>query len=676
MKKYTRFSFLALILIGGVLLFEAQDFTSQLSDNNDKIYDKPTVESFSHFVAPGGPQRDVITDATGFDNFDIGNDQDEMDATTNPNNPLQMFFGVNSGPMNHRYTLDGGITWSISSLSYPGGTCCDPWTAYDSLGNLFYSVLTGSGNWVARSTNFGASFGTFVSAVAGTDRNSIAADQTGGPYANYVYAIDWANANFGRSTDHGATWTTTVPNFPNTTPGNMIAVGPNGNIQGGTVVFVSITGSNPAPSTFNFYKSTDGGATFTLVGPGAISPGYVGTLNSASRLVINNARTRPYPMIAMDNSYGAFRGRLYCVYASNNPAGNGNKPDIKCQFSNDGGATWSSAVTVNDDANSTTSDQWFPAVWCDKLTGKLYVKWYDTRNNPATYGVDVYASYSTTGGASFVTNQKLTNANWVYPCPACGANQNCYRGDYDAITSYKYSALAIWADMRTCSQTNMAAYFPDFAMTVLPSVQGMTGINDSVFSYVRVPSVKLYTDKVHYSSTINPAPGAGTMTVSFLNRTNSTLQDTLTAYPDSLKIRIKCTGGVTAGVYTVTVKAVGRIAGSDGVPVHVRNIVVTVNPLGVITIGTGVPEKFYLYQNYPNPFNPTTEIRFDVARAGNVKIGIYDITGRKVADLVNGNYEAGKYIADFNAANYASGVYFYKIETADYTSIRKMILIK
>ena len=184
----------------------------------------------------------------------------------------------------------------------------------------------------------------------------------------------------------------------------------------------------------------------------SISPGYVGSLNTASRLVINNARTRPYPMIACDNSYGTYRGRFYCVYASNNPAGNGNKPDIKCQYSTDGGATWSGPVIVNDDANSSTSDQWFPAVWCDKVNGRLYVKWYNTRNNPATYGVDVYASYST-NGETFVTNQKLTTANWVYPCPACGANQNCYKGDYDAIASYRFSSLAMWTDMRNCNFT-------------------------------------------------------------------------------------------------------------------------------------------------------------------------------------------------------------------------------
>jgi len=83
---------------------------------------------------------------------------------------------------------------------------------------------------------------------------------------------------------------------------------------------------------------------------------------------IQNMRTRPYPFISADNSYGTYRGRLYLVYASNSPAGNGNKPDIFCRYSDDQGATWSSAVTVNDEVNSQNHHQWHPSIWTDKQT--------------------------------------------------------------------------------------------------------------------------------------------------------------------------------------------------------------------------------------------------------------------------------------------------------------------
>jgi len=109
--------------------------------------------------------------------------------------------------------------------------------------------------------------------------------------------------------------------------------------------------------------------------------------------------------------------------------------------------------------------------------------------------------------------------------------------------------------------------------------------------------------------------------------------------------------------------------------VHARTITLSVLT-GIRSLNSEVPNSFYLYQNYPNPFNPSTNIRFDIAKTGLVKLTVYDITGRKVEELLNSNYNAGKYSFNFDASNYATGVYFYKLETPQYTSIRKMILVK
>ena len=669
LKRTKRLRVLLLLTaaLGGVILFQAQT-----TDDYDYRFDQPTREYMNTFIPPQYTYPMTVTDAQGYDNFQIGTNYAEQGMTVNPNNPLQMMFGVNNtSALGIWYTTDG-LNWSAAGASYPSGTCCDPWTAYDSLNNLFFSVLVNA-NYVAKSTNFGQSWGSFVYACPGGDRNTIAADYTNGPYSGYLYTAAWSpNCSFCRSTDHGATWQTTF-STGNTTPGNMICVGPspNGAVQGGSVYFVSITGTNPAPSTFNFFRSTDGGTTMTAMAYGAISPGYVGTLNSVQRLVINNARTRPYPMIAADNSYGPYRGRLYCVYSSNVPAGNGNKPDIKCQYSTDGGATWSTPVIVNDNTSPELSDQWYPAIWCEKTTGKLYVKWYDTRNSPSTYGVDVYASYSTNGGASFVANQRLTNATWTYPCPGCGANQNCYRGDYDAIVANPNVGFAVWWDGRNCQFENYASYFPDFAMLARPNTFTRNGINDSAFSYISVPSVKLYTSRVKFTATVSPTPPTGTITLSFLNRSSYVPLDSLTSFPDSLRLRIKTSGGVTNQAYTITV--LGK--GPNGTPVHLRTISLTVIT-GISIIGNEIPTEFKLYQNYPNPFNPTTQIRFDLAKTGLVKLSVYDLTGKLVQTILNTNYSAGKYNTEFDATNLSSGIYFYKLETPNYTGIKKMILLK
>lgn len=671
MKNFTKILFLCFTIITGILIFQAQDFSGRKYDDNNPYIDQPTLEAYSHISGMHDDGNlDVITDGQGFDNFEIGIDFAEQHATQNPLNPLQMFVSVNGSgsPQNAYWTTNGGLNWTLNNPAYPGGTCCDPWAAYLSNGTLIYGSGV-SNQYVYRSTNNGQTWTAPIFSVSGNDRNTLAAEESGtGPYASYVYAAI-TPGNFSRSTDQGLTWTQTYTSS-NTVPGTMIAVGPNGTTNGGCVIYVTNTGSTQAVN-YTFHRSTDGGANFSVMSALNVA-GYVGTLNSAGRLVINNSRTRPYPMIAMDNSNGPFRGRLYLVYASNVPAGNGNKPDVILQYSTDQGATWSSKITVNDDANPQNNDSWFPAIWCDKTTGTLYIKFYDDRENSATYQTGVWGTYSTTGGTTFAANQRISNASWTYPCPACGANQNCYRGDYDGITANSQGAYAVWYDPRGCSYQTMGSYFPDYAMKVLPNTTGVGNINDSVFSFVSVPAVKLYNKSVKFTAAITPTPPAGTVTLNFLNKANSNLLDSLTSYPDSLRLRIRATGGVTPGIYTVTVT--GR--GPNGTPVHQRTISVNIGFVGLVHNNTETPEKFFLYQNYPNPFNPTTNIKFDIVKAGDVKLTVFDVTGRSVQTLVNEQLSAGSYSYDFNASGLASGIYFYKVETPEFTSIKKMILVK
>jgi hypothetical protein len=673
MKNFSKILLLCFIVTAGIALFQAQDFTVHTFDDNNPLIDQPTMEARNHpeaFHHDG--QNDVITDALGYDNFEIGIDFAEQHATQNPLNPLQLFVSANGSgsPQNAYWTTNGGLNWTLNNPIYPAGTCCDPWSAYLSTGKLLYGSGV-SGQYIHASTNNGQTWSPSVLSVNGNDRNTVAAEETGtGPFANYVYAAI-TPGNFSRSTDQGATWTQTYTSS-NTVPGTMIAVGPNGTTNGGCVIYVTNTGST-VPVTYTFHRSTNGGASGSFSVMSSINDaGYVGTLNSAGRLVINNARTRPYPMIAMDNSNGTYRGRLYCVYASNEPAGNGNKPDIILRWSSDQGATWSARIRVNDDSSPQNNDSWFPAIWCDRTTGTLYIKWYDTRENPATYTTGVWGTYSTTGGTTFQTNQRISNASWTYPCPACGANQNCYRGDYDGMSANSQGGFAVWYDPRGCTYQTMGSYFPDYAMKVQPNTHGMGNVNDSDFSFISVPSVKLYNRSVKFTATISPAPGAGTVSLNFLNKANNNLLDSLTSFPDSLRLRIRATGGVTPGAYTVTVT--GR--GPNGTPVHQRTISVNIGLIGLINTNTEIPEKFHLYQNFPNPFNPSTSIKFDLAKTGLVKLTVFDVTGKSVQTLVNEQLGAGSYSYDFNASILSSGIYFYKVETPEFTSIRKMVLVK
>ena len=91
---------------------------------------------------------------------------------------------------------------------------------------------------------------------------------------------------------------------------------------------------------------------------------------------------------------------------------------------------------------------------------------------------------------------------------------------------------------------------------------------------------------------------------------------------------------------------------------------------------TVLPSKTALHQNYPNPFNPITEIRFDLAKKGIVKLTVYNITGQKVTDLVNNVMNAGYHSVKFDGSRLNSGLYYYSLTIGDKTITKKMILTK
>jgi len=99
-------------------------------------------------------------------------------------------------------------------------------------------------------------------------------------------------------------------------------------------------------------------------------------------------------------------------------------------------------------------------------------------------------------------------------------------------------------------------------------------------------------------------------------------------------------------------------------------------PFGIQTISTLVPSRYMLYQNYPNPFNPSTLIKFDILKKGNVSIKIYDVTGRKVEEIVNKEMAPGSYEEVWDGSSFVSGVYFYRLVTGTYTESKKMVILK
>ena len=91
---------------------------------------------------------------------------------------------------------------------------------------------------------------------------------------------------------------------------------------------------------------------------------------------------------------------------------------------------------------------------------------------------------------------------------------------------------------------------------------------------------------------------------------------------------------------------------------------------------TPLPLGFALLQNYPNPFNPTTVITYDLPVRSRVKLAVYDLLGREIAVLKDGEEDAQRYAVLLNAARMSAGVYFYRLTTSTFTETRKMVLVR
>ncbi len=89
-----------------------------------------------------------------------------------------------------------------------------------------------------------------------------------------------------------------------------------------------------------------------------------------------------------------------------------------------------------------------------------------------------------------------------------------------------------------------------------------------------------------------------------------------------------------------------------------------------------IPTGISLLQNYPNPFNPSTSISFELSAGSRVTLRVFDVLGREVKTLIDGNVPAGSHNVTFNADGLSSGVYFYILSADGRLFTRKMLYLK
>lgn len=161
--------------------------------------------------------------------------------------------------------------------------------------------------------------------------------------------------------------------------------------------------------------------------------------------------------------------------------------------------------------------------------------------------------------------------------------------------------------------------------------------------------------------------------------------DTLIAEA-TMQLQVGQTTGDFAIGYVVTKEAYNatcdwfQTCGSNsinGADSSMNNMITVMGGVGIEDVTEkGIPSQFVLEQNYPNPFNPSTTIRYAVEEATPVRLSVFDVGGREVAQLVNETKSPGVYETKFEADNLPSGIYLYRLEAGEFSETRSMILNK
>lgn len=339
-------------------------------------------------------------------------------------------------------STDGGTTWVDGGTlpTNPNGDAGDPVLARNNTtGRIYLATLQFSGNGMAmfRSDDNGATWMAPTQAAPGAtgfqDKEWIVVDNFPGPGQGNVYHgyRDFATGGgmkFTRSTDHGATFTPS--------PGFVIATGGQGAwVTVGTdhaVYYHWLAGSNIMQR-----KSTDQGVTFAA----ATTVATLLTTGTNGDLGLTGFRSNAFPQVVAN----PVSGHLYMTY-NDNPAGV-DRGDVYFRHSTDGGATWSAQVRVNNDAG--TNDNWQPAIAVTPDGTRLFIGWYDRRNDPANTMIERWGVVGTISGSTvtFGNNFKISP-----PFPVVvGVDpviNSTYMGDYDQVVADNSFFYMTWGDNR------------------------------------------------------------------------------------------------------------------------------------------------------------------------------------------------------------------------------------
>lgn len=558
----------------------------------------------------------------------------EIQLAVNKNNTNQMVAGANTwnsscDTQSIVSSTDGGANWRYSCAPTGGqgspnfGLACaaneiwlgsDPAVFWDNSNNVYFNYMlmccnascqAGNANpsvamVAAKSTDSGLTWnapaqgkGIIINHLGGTafdDKQFYQIDNNpGSPYYGRHYSCwDTDNNNkFAYSSDGGQNWTNVdLPAGPTAQElGCEIAVSKNGTVH---EVFNDLTCGATCTGEATYYiRSTNGGASWStpvLVKSHLVYSNFGGTANKIQ--AANQRGINPFGAIDVDNSGGTYDGRLYVSYSDMASGSDMNLSDVYVAFSTDNGATWSSSnmKKVNDDGTSTPQFQ--PTVVVDQTNGAVVVGWQDGRNDTTNKRkIDVYASRSTDGGATWEANTKVTAASAEFTANTgisytdenntdnTGANPNNY-GEYMGVDAHAGKGYFAFTDSRgyypstnavgTAQKENIGfatvtftAATPDFSISATSPVTINQGASGN--STITIGALSGFTGTVSFSTSGLPSGVTASYSPTTVT-TSGTSTLTLTASPTA-----------TTGPATVTV------TGTSGALTHNATINLTVN---------------------------------------------------------------------------------------------------
>jgi hypothetical protein len=129
-------------------------------------------------------------------------------------------------------------------------------------------------------------------------------------------------------------------------------------------------------------------------------------------------------------------------------------------------------------------------------------------------------------------------------------------------------------------------------------------------------------------------------------------------------------------VWSLATDGKNLYAGICGGGVFIRSLSEIFSSVTSAESASPIPSNFSLEQNYPNPFNPSTTITFSLPVASRTSLRVFDLLGKEVAVLAQGELTAGVHACEWNGADLPSGVYLYRLETSQFAETRRLVLLK